>query len=71
MATFRFPYAEDVPPLPRRVGFSYSSSHWGMQNRNIFNLLNRAQIQKRSLMDGWGGIRLVYSLTSTSLKDKS
>ena len=71
MATFRLPYAEDVPPLPRRVGFSYSSSHWGMQNRNIFNLLNRAQIQKRSLMDSWGGIRLVYSLTSTSLKDKS
>ena len=71
MATFRLPYTEDVPPLPRRVGFSYSSSHWGMRNRNDLNLLNRAQLQMRSVMDGWGGIRLVYSLTSTSLKDKS
>ena len=71
MTDFKIPHAEDVPPLPRRVGFSYSSSHWGMHNRNNFNVLNRAQIQKRSLIDSWGGIRLVYSLTSTSLKDKS
>ena len=71
MTDFKIPYAEDVPPLPHRVGFSYSSSHWGMRNRHDLNLLNRAQLQMRSVMDGWGGIRLVYSLTSTSLKDKS
>jgi len=70
MAIFRPPYIADVPPLPRRSGFSFYSTEWGMMNRYGFNAINRAQLQKREFSDRFGGIRLVCSLVTTSTKDQ-
>jgi hypothetical protein len=70
MASFRPPFIPDVPPLPRRSGFSYYSTSWGMMNRDGANLLNRAQLLKREFSDGFGGIRLACSLVTTSTKDQ-
>jgi len=70
MASFRLSYIPDVPPLPRRSGFSFYSTVWGMMNRDGFNSLNRAQLQKREFSDRFGGIRLACSLVTTSTKDQ-
>jgi len=70
MASFRPPFIPDVPPLPRRSGFSYYSTSWGMMNRDGANLLNRAQLQKREFSDRFGGIRLTCSLVTTFTKDQ-
>ena len=70
MASFRLAYTPDVPPLPRRSGFSFISSEWGLINRHGPNMINRSQIQKREFSDRWGGIRLAYNLVTTSTKDQ-
>lgn len=46
-------------PLPRRVGLSFMTQKWGMDNRYGVNKLNTAQPQQPAFKDRFGGFRLV------------
>ena len=48
-----------APPLPRRVGLTFSTSLWGMVNRRGSSALNTVQPELRTRCDKYCGFRLV------------
>ena len=52
------PFIQDQPPLPRRVGLSWVTSKWNMDNRHGSGALNTVQPEPRRLGNTYGGFRI-------------